>query len=164
MGKVIWEQEDRAGFMDIQAVLSHGAYAKKDTAQGKTLCIYMMSYISYRWWEGCCCSATQLCLSLCDPMDCSTPGFSILHHLLELAQTHVCWVRDAILPTYPLPSPSPPALNLSQHQGLFQTNLFKRKLIFRTNTFTLNGNTSRYYEADPHFQICCLKHCSPCLR
>ena len=94
-------------------------YSLPAELSGKTLCIYMMSYISYRWWEGCCCSAAQLCLSLCDPMDCSTPGFPILHHLLELAQTHVCWVRDAILPTYPLPSPSPPALNLSQHQGLF---------------------------------------------
>ena len=57
---------------------------------------------------------------LCDPMNCSTPGFPVLHCLLELAQTHVCWVGDAIQPSHPLSSPSPPALNLSQHQGLFQ--------------------------------------------
>ena len=53
-------------------------------------------------------------------MDCSTPGFPVLHHLQELAQTHVHWVRDAIQPSHPLSSPSPPAFYLSQHQGLFQ--------------------------------------------
>ena len=57
---------------------------------------------------------------LCDPMDCSTPGFPILHQLPELAQTHVHQVGDAIEPFHPLSSPSPPAFNLSQHQGLFQ--------------------------------------------
>ena len=53
-------------------------------------------------------------------MDCSTPGFLILHYLLEFAQTHVHCVDDAIQPSHPLLPPSPPALNLSQHQGLFQ--------------------------------------------
>ena len=57
---------------------------------------------------------------LCDPMDCSMTGFPVLHHLLELAQTHVLWVGDAIQPSHPLSSPSPPALNRSQHQGLLQ--------------------------------------------
>ena len=65
-------------------------------------------------------SVTQLCPTLCDPMDCSTPGFLVHHQFLELAQTHVHQVGDAIQPSYPLSSPSPPALNLSQHQGLFQ--------------------------------------------
>ena len=55
---------------------------------------------------------------LCDPMDCSTPGFPVHHQLPELAQTHVH--HDAIQPFHPLSSPSPPAFNLSQHQGLFQ--------------------------------------------
>ena len=59
----------------------------------------------------------QSCLPLCDPMDCSTPVYPVLHHLLELAQTHVHWVSDAIQPSHPLSSPSPPAFNLSQHQG-----------------------------------------------
>ena len=63
-------------------------------------------------------------VSLCDPMDCSTPGFPLLHHLPGLAQTHVHWVSDAIQPSHPLTSPSPPAFNLSQHQGLFQCQLF----------------------------------------
>ena len=66
------------------------------------------------------CSVTQLCLTLCSPMDCSTPGFPVLHHLLEFAQTHVHWVVNAIHPSHPLSSPSPPAFNLSQQQGLFQ--------------------------------------------
>ena len=65
-------------------------------------------------------SVTQLCLTLCNPMDCSTPGFHVHHQLPELAQTHVHWVSDAIQPSYPLSSPSPPAFHLSQHQGLFQ--------------------------------------------
>ena len=64
-------------------------------------------------------TVTQSCLTLCDPMDCSTPGFSVHHQFLELAQTHVHWVGDAIQPYHPLSSPSPPAFNLSQHQGLF---------------------------------------------
>ena len=54
------------------------------------------------------------------PMDCSTPVFPVLHYLLDLAQTHVHWVGDAIQPSHPLSPSSPPALNLSQHQGLFQ--------------------------------------------
>ena len=65
-------------------------------------------------------SVAQLCLTLCDPMDCSMPGIPVLHQLLELAQTHVHWVGDALQPSHPLLSPSPPAFNLSQHQGLFQ--------------------------------------------
>ena len=65
-----------------------------------------------------CCSVTQLCSTLCDPMDCSMPGFPVLHHLLELAQTHVHWVSDTIQPSCPLSYPSPLDFNLSQHQGL----------------------------------------------
>ena len=56
----------------------------------------------------------------CDPMDCSTPGLPIHHHLLEFTQTRVHWVGDAIQPSHPRPSPSPPAFNLSQPQGLFK--------------------------------------------
>ena len=55
---------------------------------------------------------------LCDPTECSMPGFSVLHYLPEFAQTHIHWVSDAIQPSRPLLLPSPPALNLSQHQGL----------------------------------------------
>ena len=65
-------------------------------------------------------SVTQSCPTLCDPMDCSTPGFPVHHQLPELAQIHVYWVSDAIQPSHPLSSPSPPTINLSQCQGLFQ--------------------------------------------
>ena len=65
-------------------------------------------------------SVAQSCLTLCNPMDCSPPGFPVHHQLPELTQTHVHWVGDAVQPSHPLSSPSPPALNLSQHQGLFQ--------------------------------------------
>ena len=67
--------------------------------------------------SACCCSVAQS--FLCDPMDCGTPDFPVLHHLLEFAQTHVHWVVDAIQPSHPLSSPSP-TFNLSQHQGLYQ--------------------------------------------
>ena len=65
-------------------------------------------------------SVTQLCPTLCDPMDCSTLGLPVHHQLPEVTQTHVHLVGDAIQPSHPLMSPSPPALNLSQHQGLFK--------------------------------------------
>ena len=64
-------------------------------------------------------SVQLLSLTLCDPMDYSMPGFPVHHQLPELAQTHVHRVSDAIQPSHPLLSPSPPAFNLSQHQGLF---------------------------------------------
>ena len=65
-------------------------------------------------------SVTQSCPTLCDLMDCSMPGFPVHHQLLEPTQTHVHRDGDAIQSFHPLLSPSPPALNLSQHQGLFQ--------------------------------------------
>ena len=61
----------------------------------------------------------QSCLTLRDLMDCSTPGLPVHHKLLELTHTHVHRISDAIQPSHPLLSPSPPAFNLSQHQGLF---------------------------------------------
>ena len=67
-------------------------------------------------------SVTPLCLTLCDPTGCSTPGFPVHHQILELAQTHVHQVDDAIQPSYPLSSLSPPAFNPSLqsfNQGLF---------------------------------------------
>ena len=62
----------------------------------------------------------MLCLTLCDPMNCSTPGSSVLCYFLVFAQIHVHWVSDAIQPSHPLLSASPAALSLSQHQGLSQ--------------------------------------------
>ena len=65
-------------------------------------------------------SVTQSCPALCNPMNCSMPGLPVHHQLPEFTQTHVHRVSDAIQPSYPLSSPSPPAPNPSQHQSLFQ--------------------------------------------
>ena len=65
-------------------------------------------------------SVAQSCPTLCDPMNCSTSGLPVHHQLPESTQTHVHQVNDAIQPSHPLSTASPPALNLSQHQGLFK--------------------------------------------
>ena len=65
-------------------------------------------------------SVAQSCQTLCNPMNHSMSGLPVHHQLLKLAQTHVHQVGDAIQPSHPLSSPSPPAFSLSQHQGLFQ--------------------------------------------
>ena len=65
-------------------------------------------------------SLVQLCPTLCNPIDCRTPGFPVHHQPPELTQTSVHWVGDAIQTSHPLPSPSPPAFSFSQHQGLFK--------------------------------------------
>ena len=70
--------------------------------------------------QGCCCSVAKPCMTICDPMNCSTPGFPVLHYLQEFAQIHDHWVAAAIQSSHPLLPHSPPVLNLSQHQGLFQ--------------------------------------------
>ena len=67
-----------------------------------------------------CCSVAQPCPTLCNCMDCSTPGLPIPHRLLDFAQAHVHRISDAVQPSHPLTPSSPSALNLSQHQGLFQ--------------------------------------------
>ena len=65
-------------------------------------------------------SVVQSCPTFCDPMNRSTPGLPVHHQLTEFTQNHVHWVGDAIQPSHPLPSPSPPELSLSEHQGLFK--------------------------------------------
>ena len=77
-----------------------------------------LSYVTLNCYH--CCSVAKSCLTLFSPMDCSMPGFPVLHYLSEVAQTHVHWVSDAIQPSHPLSPPFPLALSLSQHQGLFQ--------------------------------------------
>ena len=78
--------------------------------------LFLMMYLTLTQFS----SVIQSCPTLCDPMNRSTPGFLVYHQLPESTQTHVHWVGDAIQPAYPLSSPFPPALNLSQHQGLFK--------------------------------------------
>ena len=95
--------------------------------------IYTFIYFSLNWWSYTVdsspfwvhpsvqfSSVAQLCMTFCNPMDCSTPGLPVHHQLPESTQTHVHWVCDAIQPSHPLSSPSPPAFNLAQHQCLFQ--------------------------------------------
>ena len=65
-------------------------------------------------------SVTQSCPTLCNPMDCSMPGLPVHHQLPEFTQTHAHQIGDAIQPSHPLSPPSPPAFNLSQHQGLIK--------------------------------------------
>ena len=84
---------------------------------GRTLRCVMNMHSYPLWW---CFSVAKPCLTLCDPVDCRTPGFPVHHHLPEFTQTHVHLVGDAIQPSHPLSSPSPPTLNLSQHRGLSQ--------------------------------------------
>ena len=69
-----------------------------------------------RWFT----SVVQLCLTLCDPMDCPMPGLPVHHQLLKFTHTHVHQVGDVIQPSHPLSSPFSPDFNLSQHQGLFK--------------------------------------------
>ena len=98
-----------------------------------------------------CCLVSQLCLTLCDPTDCSAPGFPVLHHFPELAQTHVLWVSDAIQSSCPLSSPSP-AFNLSQHQGLFQrvSSLHQVAKVLEHTLFTsvFKGLFFRFWHSD----------------
>jgi len=69
----------------------------------------------------CCFSVSQSCPTLCAPMDYSMPGFPVLHHLPEFAQTHVHWVDDTIQLSHPLSAPSLPAFNICQHQAIFHS-------------------------------------------
>ena len=73
-------------------------------------------------------SVAQLCLTLCDPMNCNTPGLPVHHQLPEFTQTHVHWVCDATKPPHPLLFPSPPAFNLSQHHSLFKWVSFSHQV------------------------------------
>ena len=92
-----------------------------------SLCIYFMNISHLKFLIYCSSkssvqfsSVAQSCPTLCNPMNCSTPGLPVHHQLLEFTQTHVHRVSDAIQPSHPLLSPSPPAPNPSQHQGPFQ--------------------------------------------
>ena len=89
-------------------------------------------------WD--CCLVAQSCPTLCDSMDCSTSGFPVFHYLLEFAQTHVHLVHDAIQPSFPLSSLSPPAFNLSQHQGL--PGSFPRSQFFTSGGQSIGVSTS----------------------
>ena len=84
----------------------------------------MIRIVFWKAYSGCFSSVTQSCRTLQAPMDCSTPGFPVHHQHPELAQIYAHQISDAIQPSHPLSSPSPPAFNLFQHQGLFKCQLF----------------------------------------
>ena len=83
-------------------------------------CAHAPSPNSWDRSDPCCFLAAKSHLTVCNPMDCSTPGSSVLHYLLEFAQTYVHWIGDAIQPFHPLLPPFPFAFTLSHHHGLFQ--------------------------------------------
>ena len=84
-------------------------------------CVWITSSLKWSWLvKSLLFSVTQSCATLCNPMDCSTPGFPVLCCLLVFAQTHVHWISDVVQPSHPLLPLSPPPLYLFQHQGLFQ--------------------------------------------
>ena len=115
-----------------------------------------------------CCSVTQSRLTLCDPMDCSTPGFLVLHHLPELAQTHVHWVGDTNQPSHPLSSPSLPVFNLSQHQVFSNESAllirwpkywsFSFSLLVDSVRTDLNCRTSGWWLGASFLEVCGTPH------
>ena len=98
-------------------------------------------------------SVVQSCPTLCNPMNCRTPGLPVHHHLSEFTQTHVHWVSDVIHPSHPLSSPSPPAPNPSQHQSLFQwvnsSHEVAKVLEFRLQHY-FSSNTQKIYTITGH--------------
>ena len=100
-------------------------------------------------------SVAQSCPTLCDPMDCSTPSLPVYQQLSEITQTHVHWVSDAIQPSHPLSSPSPPAFNLSQQQGLFKW-VSSSHQVAKVLEFQLNISPSNEYSGLISFRIYCL--------
>ena len=126
-------------------------------------------------------SVTQLCPTPCDSMDCSTWGLPVHHQLPDVTQTHVHWVSDAIQPSHPLSSPSPPAFNRSQHQDLFKWVSYSHqvaKVLKHTGTKTrpkvaggwknwfdykrVQQNCQRWWECFISALLCWLYDCMHC--
>ena len=92
-----------------------------------------------------CCSVTKLCPTLCNSMDCSTPGFPVLPYLPEFSQIHVHWVNDAIQPSHPLSPSSAPSLNLSQNQHFFSSESALRIRWLKHWSFSFSISPSSEY-------------------
>ena len=102
---------------------------------------------NFTWFS----SAQLLSPTPCNPMNRSAPGLPVYHQLPEFTQTHVHWVGDAIQPSHPLSSPSPPTLNLSQHQGLFQWVSSSHQVAYWS--FSFNISPSNEYSGLISFRI-----------
>ena len=109
-------------FSEVPKFKSHLALRDADKGVGPTFQsqITFLSWSLGLWLYQSVNSVTQSCPTLCNPRDCITAALPVHHQLPEFTQTHVHWVGDAIQPSHPLSSPSPPAPNPSQHQGLFK--------------------------------------------
>ena len=105
----VWNQ----GKDMIVSVFNMHPYVEEITSVHKALTFQKRTSLQFS-------SVAQSCPTLCDPMNCSTPGLPVHHQFPEFTQTHGHWVNDPIQPSHPLSSPSPPAPNPSQHQSLFQ--------------------------------------------
>ena len=107
-----------------EPILTHYNHPKSIIYQDSLLVLYVLSvqFSSVQFS-----SVAQSCPTLCDPINRSTPGLPVHYQLPEFAQTHAHWVRDAIQPSHPLSSPSPPAPNPSQHQGLSNESTLRTK-------------------------------------
>ena len=114
-------------------------------SQWKTNFLNIVHYLYVVLFVFCCCSVTQSYPTLCDPIDCSTPGLPVLHHLREPTQTHVHWVSDAIQLSRPLLSLSSPAFNLSLHQGFFYWVSFLYQ-VAKVLAFQLHHQSFQYSE------------------
>ena len=132
LGQIYWCGQDTE-LGSVNAVVTIPSWAGRSVKSSFLFRINHWVIIGNFWWPWYFCiilksfslnglSSVQLlsCVRLCELMDCSTPGLRVHHWLREFTQTHVHWVGDAIQPSHPLLSPSPPAFNLSQHQGLFK--------------------------------------------
>ena len=123
-GRIVIAFREREGYITLRSYMGTGGvwdvlscpwwdYTSIQSTNKPTICILMFYTLQFS-------SVAQLCPTLWDPMNRTMPGLPAHHHLPEFTQTHVHWVGDAIQPPHPLSSPSPPALNLSQHQGLLK--------------------------------------------
>ena len=119
MHSVLWWRNNKNWWWKFITSLTPSPPSSSSTIYSERFWLDTLSS-STMYWNVQFSSVAQLCLTLCDPMNRSTPGLPVHHHLPEFTQTHVHRVGDAIQPSHPLSSPSPPAPNLSQHQGLFQ--------------------------------------------
>ena len=125
--------EPAAEHRELHSVLSDTWMGRKSKSEGIYVYIELIHFAVQQKLTHHCkatvqfSSVTWCCLTLCEPMDCSTPGLPVHHQLLELTQTHVHWVCDAIQPSHPLSSPSPPTFNFSQHHSLFKESVLRIK-------------------------------------